>query len=1202
MFKPRTFCQSDPRFVGDPIDVTTGANTDVITDIARRGPLPLRWTRYYNSARSNVHCSLGWGHAHRFDRVLIRDLDGLRYEDPLGRVVTFREPAHIDLPVRASGWELTWTEVDSYVIAQPDKPHQLFQFTPRSQTARLVRLWQDGLSIDLRYTDAGVLREIVDSWGRVIVVSSDAAGRVVRLALLDAQNAHEESVLLVYEYDRAGNLIRAVDRHQTTLAFSYDGANRMTRRTDRRGYSFHFEYDEQGRCVHSRGDDGLLEVWLDYRPDARLTFVRRGDGGQWIYAYNDSNTITQITDPYGHATRFILDEMGRPAQEIDPNGNVTILHYDWRGKHDYRIDPNGYLLPPRDADPSPKDPLGYELPTTALEWELGRLVDAKDIQPPEPNDPLLFQFPQAVSDAVTNRVAASGPQATSDVRVKTSNDLLYTDDFGRPLGYVSPRFTEKWSYDANRNLVEHRDRDGSISRWGYSSWNALTQRIDALGHATSFELTVQGLMAKITDPGGTVTEYTYDLCERLIEVRETGAAVERYRRDPAGNIVERTDPAGRSLVRWEVGPGNLDKVRVLSSGEKHLFEHDARGRIVKAHTPAGVATFLYDESGVLLVDQRDGLGVVHEVEFKQLTATTYFDKFRVNYRTLDNGDYVVEDPVGAQHRFQIGRAGLVVKHLANGSLELSQFDAAGRCRRKALLRYPHDNAFWMRGYGYSPGGDLVVAADTRRGTTEYGYDAAHRLIEERRPDGVQRRFAYDAAGNLVTQPGLGRVTIGGRNRLQEVNGATCSYNERCHLADVSGAVGRMHFEYNEMDLLVRCDVNGEPWTASYDGLCRRTQKTWRGKTTTYYWDNFRLAAEVQHDGSCRLYIYADNIALTPFLFIDYDSVDSPPESGRRYYVFTDQIGAPIRVDDEAGRAVWSGWLDPYGKLSVDPGSTIELHLRFPGHYFDPETGLHHNRFRSFSPELGRYLQSDPAGLAGGINPYAYPSQPLTVVDIDGLGAKDAKASGCKARDGSEPSVGCEIVLPKGLSDEEVRAALKAKTDRLIDDIKKIQPPPPPPTHVIAPDGTKLEIYPNLSPCISAAYDKKTGGVTYGQNRDERPQPMNPTLADNADAAGRFNKERGSAGTGMPPEGLANKGIPGHHSEVNAVNEGMKKRPDSKPDDFVVYNQNPDSGTPMECCRNCKITLGKKVDEDKTTKDKVVFVPGTGATDVSKETK
>src|SRR5262249_17288091 len=65
------------------------------------------------------------------------------------------------------------------------------------------------------------------------------------------------------------------------------------------------------------------------------------------------------------------------------------------------------------------------------------------------------------------------------------------------------------------------------------------------------------------------------------------------------------------------------------------------------------------------------------------------------------------------------------------------------------------------------------------------------------------------------------------------------------------------------------------------------------------------------------------------------------------------------------------------------------------------TGLHYNRFRYFSPELGRYLQSDPAGLEGGINLYAYPADPLTGVDIDGLARGGVGSGGSKPR--SRPS-------------------------------------------------------------------------------------------------------------------------------------------------------------------------------------------------------
>ena len=197
-------CPSDPRFVGDPIDVTTGANTDIITDLAQRGPFPFRWTRYYNSARSRTSCPLGWGHSHGFDCLLIRDLDGLRYQDPAGRVVGFAEPTR--MPSRRSGISLDRIGLDTYVASRSGAPDQEFQFTLGSDVARLNRLQQGAFTIELRYHQTGALREIIDSRGRLIRVSTDAAGRILKLALFDGKAGQERNILLTYEYDGAGNL------------------------------------------------------------------------------------------------------------------------------------------------------------------------------------------------------------------------------------------------------------------------------------------------------------------------------------------------------------------------------------------------------------------------------------------------------------------------------------------------------------------------------------------------------------------------------------------------------------------------------------------------------------------------------------------------------------------------------------------------------------------------------------------------------------------------------------------------------------------------------------------------------------------------------------------------------------------------------------------------------------------------------------
>jgi RHS repeat-associated protein len=703
--------------------------------------------------------------------------------------------------------------------------------------------------------------------------------------------------------------------------------------------------------------------------------------------------------------------------------------------------------------------------------------------------------------------------------------------------------------------------------------------IDPVGKTTSFDYTAQRLISKVTDSGGTVTEYGYDLAEKVAELRENGRLVESYRRDPSGNIIQKTGASGQTLLTWQIGPGNVDKVRILASGEKHVFEHDVNGRIIKAQTPAGTATITYDENASRLADQRDGKGVVHKFDLRQLVATTYFDKFKVNYRTLGNGDLVIQDPTGAKHRFEISRGGFLAKHLANGSQELCQFAADGRCRHKALLRKSQQESLWMRGFGYSAAGDLTVVTDTRRGTTTYRYDAAHRLLEETRGDGGVGRFAHDAAGNLVSQPGLSAVVIGEGNRLEAANGEVFAYNDRGHLSERRHPGGMIRYHYDDLDMLSRCEINGEAWAASYDGLSRRVQKTWQGQTTNYYWDDFRLAVEVRHDGSCRLYIYADHIALAPFLFVEYASQDATPDSGKRYYVFTNQIGVPVWVEDESGQLVWSARLGPYGKADIDPASNVTMPLRFPGHYFDEETNLHYNRFRYFSPELGRYLQPDPAGQIGCVNVYAYPRNPLIGVDIDGLGEGSPKSK-------KPPKVGPPCLKPidkDHLEDPaKIKAAMKKKAEEMLAKMEEARNKKPP-QHFIELPGDKppQRIYTSergRGPCLSVVVDKETGKVYYGQNIGTEPRgPLNEPLQLRTDAR-----------NAIPPTAydIRKDSTPGTHSEIQATDRALGDG--AKIENTAIYNTNtngdigqppptPPKATPdakpMTCCPNCTYITG-----------------------------
>ena len=78
------------------------------------------------------------------------------------------------------------------------------------------------------------------------------------------------------------------------------------------------------------------------------------------------------------------------------------------------------------------------------------------------------------------------------------------------------------------------------------------------------------------------------------------------------------------------------------------------------------------------------------------------------------------------------------------------------------------------------------------------------------------------------------------------------------------------------------------------------------------------------------------------------------------------------VNPTTNAITWSWWLlgDTFG--STTPAAAgITLNLRFPGQYYDSETGLNYNYFRDYEPGTGRYVESDPLGLPGGLNTYSY---------------------------------------------------------------------------------------------------------------------------------------------------------------------------------------------------------------------------------------
>ena len=187
----------------------------------------------------------------------------------------------------------------------------------------------------------------------------------------------------------------------------------------------------------------------------------------------------------------------------------------------------------------------------------------------------------------------------------------------------------------------------------------------------------------------------------------------------------------------------------------------------------------------------------------------------------------------------------------------------------------------------------------------------------------------------------------------------------------------MHtYGYDDRGRLI--DVDAGAATYTYNGQGQRVSKT-SGTTTLFaYGEVGELLGEYDASGSAIQETVWFNGA--PVALLDGTST---------YYVHSDHLGTP-RVISDGNTAVWRWESDPFGSTLPDEdpdndGTTFTYNVRFPGQYYDAETGLHYNYYRTFDPATSRYLESDPIGLAAGPNTYAYVgNMPTMHVDPFGL--------------------------------------------------------------------------------------------------------------------------------------------------------------------------------------------------------------------------
>ena len=845
--------------------------------------------------------------------------------------------------------------------------------------------------------------------------------------------AYQLPPLLEPQPDHEWRVIRHWGSDGEAYRFEYDLERGETHVTDSLGRQDHYYWGPFYEIY--KHIDPLGNCWQEEIIAGQLMKSVDPQGGEWRYSYDDIGRLIETRDPLGRSEHIrYLRHWALPVEVTDGAGRTYRSGYDAQGnllweadplgrKTHYQYDPEGRVVRVTDA----LDKTKY------LSWNMhGQLLSYRDCS----NAQTLYHYD--TDGRLSEAINARGEH--THYRYDARGYLIESE---RPDGRI-----DRYDIDGAGQLIAYTDPAQRITHLRYDRSGRLIQRVDALGHTVEFDYDAYGRLLHLSNENHERYCFEWDALDRLLAQQDLDRSGRIYQYNPLDDVTgihhipapnaepdldgkvsaephtplvhhfER-DALGR-LIRKRTDDGvteysydNADNLLTISftdnQGDQQRLDYtyDALGQLLSETNSAGLLQYNYDELGNLetltLPDQRQlnhlyyGSGHLHQINLGGRVISD-FERDSLHEEVLRTQG-ALHTRTRYDRNGRLSQKALHYQQVAREVLPLLQkdyqYDASDNLVAEILTQTqrPGGNRPTTAANDDSLIGrfhDLTTTGKSYQGSAQYGYNPIEQIQSVHRGQSIES-LNYDAAGNLFDGYRVNGLIK--HNRVHVYQDKRYRYDRFGRLSEKRIGSSRIQrFEYDAEHRLIGVhQQNGalrQRVVFRYDPLGRRISKqvynddaSEPSNRTLFHWQGLRLLEEVQ-DGRPSLYVYADPGSYEPLA-----RVDGKPGSEAIFYFHTNLAGLPEQLTDTGGNTVWHSEFQAWGKNRDEwhdqqPGR--EQNLRFQGQYLDRETGLHYNTFRFFDPDVGRFTQPDPIGLAGGLNLYQYAPNPMGWIDALGL--------------------------------------------------------------------------------------------------------------------------------------------------------------------------------------------------------------------------